>query len=733
MSLIASRKSEPEMNLAEFVIRIEALNANVNIPLLRRAYEFSEAAHDVQKRASGEPFFNHCIQTAFILAEQHLDTATLAAGLIHDVVEDTRYSIKAVKDEFGEEIALLVDGVTKMEDVQFKSSADLQVQYFRKMLLSMADDIRVIIIKLADRLHNMRTLEYLKPEQQARIARETREVYAPLAHRFGMAKIKWELEDLSLKYLDADAYNELVEKIAVSRDEREAYIRQVAQPLSEALANEGITAEITGRAKHFDSIYRKMKKRHKPVEEIYDLLAIRALTGSERECYHVLGIVHSLWTPVIDRFHDYIATPKTNMYQSLHTTVIGPRGRTVEIQIRTHEMHWIAEYGIASHWLYKEGRQKADETDRRIAWLREVLEWQKEATDSSEFMDFLKTDLFRDEIYVFTPRGELKPLPRGATPIDFAFAVHTEVGYRCTGAKVNGRIVPLSSELHNSDEVQIITSPRHNPSPDWLQVVKTAKARAKIRTYLKRARFEESVGLGREMLFRELKKRRITMPSDNQLDDLAMSLSFSGHETLLAQIGDGTCSLSHVINKIAPEKEKPQPKTIVARFIDRARSKSAVRIQDMDQLMFRFAGCCQPVPGEQVIGYITRGRGITVHRADCPNALALAAETERKIEVKWDVAPDRSFLVQFSLIVENRGKILSEITNAISELDTEIRLAEISGNAQAGTGRFILEIKNLKHLKRVQNKIKAVKGVLAVERTHGLDADLQSESDKVGE
>ncbi len=727
MHVITPRKSEPEMNLAEFVIRIEALNANVDIPLLCRAFEFSDAAHQGQKRASGEPFFNHCIQVALILAEQHLDTATLAAGMIHDVVEDTQYSMVAVKEKFGGEIALLVDGVTKMADVRFKSYADEQVQYFRKMLLSMADDIRVIIIKLADRLHNMRTLQYLTSEQRKRIARETREVYAPLAHRFGMARIKWELEDLSLKYLDPDTYNELVEKISLSREEREAYIREIVRPLSEALGREGITAEITGRPKHFDSIYRKMKKRKKPVEEIYDLLAIRVLTDTERECYHALGLVHSLWTPVIDRFHDYIATPKTNMYQSLHTTVIGPRGRTIEIQIRTHNMHRTAEYGIASHWLYKEGRQTADETDRRIAWLRQVLEWQKETTSPAEFMELLKTDLFREEIYVFTPKGELKPLPRGATPIDFAFAVHSEVGYQCTGAKVNGRIVSLDAELHNGDEVQIITSPHHKPSPDWLNVVKTTKARSKVRQYLKRARFEESVCLGREILTRELKKRRIALVPDAQLDDLAMALSYSGHETMLGGLGDGTLSLGHVVNKIAPEPGKAAPKSIVSRFISRARGTSGVRIQNMDQMLFRFAGCCQPVPGEQVIGYITRGRGITVHRADCPNALALMENSERKIEVEWDVEPGRLFLVQLSLIVENRGNILSEITKGISEAEANIRLAEVTGDSQTGTGRFLIEITNLKHLKRVTSKIKAVKGVISVERTRGLDADLPEE------
>ncbi len=728
MSIKPPSKVEPDMNLAEFVIRIEALNSNVDIPLLRRAYEFTEAAHRGQKRASGEPYINHCIEAALILAEQHLDTATLAAGLIHDVVEDTRFSIEAIASEFGEEIALLVDGVTKFEDVEFRNYAEEQVGYFRKMLLSMATDIRVIIIKLADRLHNMRTLEYLRPEKQRRIALETREVYAPLAHRFGMARIKWELEDLALKYLDPAAYNDLDKKVSLRREEREAYIKEVSIPLSEALTREGIRVEITGRAKHFDSIYRKMAKRQKPFEEIFDLLAIRVITETDRDCYHVLGLVHSLWTPVIDRFHDYIATPKTNMYQSLHTTVIGPRGRTVEIQIRTHAMHRTAEYGIASHWLYKEGRQDADEADRRIAWLREVLEWQKDTTNPSEFMELLKTDLFREEIYVFTPQGELKPLPRGATPVDFAFAVHTEVGLKCNGAKVNGRIVPLNATLHNGDEVKIITSPNRKPSRDWLNFIKTTKARSKIRGYLKKVRFEESAKLGREMLSRELKKHRAKMPNDNALDDVAMALSFTDNETMLAQIGEGTYSLPHVINRILPETALKKPKSRIGSFIEKARGTSGIRIQNMGQMMFRFAGCCQPVPGESVIGYITRGRGITVHRADCPNALALAEEPERRIDVEWDVEPGRAFLVQLSLVVEGRKNILNDITNAITDLETEIRLAEVETNAQAGTGRFVIEITNIKHLKRVIRKIKSVKGVISVERTRGLDADLLADS-----
>ncbi|MEW5700812.1 MAG: bifunctional (p)ppGpp synthetase/guanosine-3',5'-bis(diphosphate) 3'-pyrophosphohydrolase [Candidatus Zixiibacteriota bacterium] len=710
-----------EMNLAEFIIRVEAENANVDVSLLRRAYEFSEIAHHGQKRESGEPYINHCLAVAMILAEQHLDTATIAAGLIHDVVEDTAHGLDAVRERFGAEIADLVDGVTKISGIQFKSYAEEQVEYFRKMLVSMARDIRVIIIKLADRLHNMRTLEFLDAGKQHRIAAETREVYAPLAHRFGMARIKWELEDLSLKYLHPGVYRELVEKVELRREEREAYIGEVTTPLGAALAREEIRADISGRAKHLDSIYRKMVKRRKAFEDIYDLIAIRVITGTERDCYHALGVVHTLWTPVVDRFHDYIATPKTNMYQSIHTTVIGPRGRMVEIQIRTHLMHYTAEYGIAAHWLYKEGKREFARGDRQMGWLREVLEWQKETRDPKEFLELFKTDLFQDEIYVFTPRGELKPLPVGATPVDFAYAVHTAVGHHCIGARVNGRIVPLTHALASGDEVEIITGTQPHPSRDWLTFVRTTRARAKIRQYFNRTGFEQSLELGKDMFARELKRLRLPHPSETQMTDWAMSMSYSDADAMLAAVGSGTVSVSTLINRLRP-KEEDVPKTAPPpSFVDRARKTRGIRIQHLDNMMFRFANCCQPVPGERVVGYITRGRGVTVHRADCPNILALVDQPERRLEVQWDVRADQSFLVRLELTLENRKNLLRDITDAISDAETNIQSVSITGDQSTGTGTLVIEVRNLRHLSDIIRRIRAVDGVLSVERSSGRD------------
>jgi len=709
--------SQPEFNLAEFIIQVESLKANIDITLLRRAYEFSDRAHKGQKRESGEPYINHCLAVGMILAEQRLDSATIAAGLIHDVVEDTAYGLDAVRAEFGEEIALLVDGCSKISGVKFQSRAELQVEYFRKMLVSMAVDIRVIIIKLADRLHNMRTLSAVPPEKQRRIAEETRDVYAPLAHRFGMARIKWELEDLALKYLHPGVYDELVRKIDLSRDERNAYIDEVKIPLEIALKREGINTTITGRAKHFDSIYRKMVRRNVRLEDIYDLLAIRVITDTERDCYHTLGIVHAMWTPVVDRFHDYIATPKTNMYQSLHTTVIGPRGRMVEIQIRTQEMHYTAEYGIAAHWLYKEGKHHADSTDRQMGWLREVLEWQKETADPKEFLDFFKTDLFQEEIYVFTPKGELKPLPRGATPVDFAYAVHSEVGHRCVGARVNGRIVPLSHELRSGDEVQIITGPRPHPSQDWLAVAHTSRARSKIRSYLRKTGFEQSLALGREILSRELKRLRLESPSESALTDLAMGLSYSDSDSMLAAIGSGTLSILSVMHRLAPQADTRQKSSVVQRIVERARRPRGVKIQNMDNMMFRFANCCQPVPGERVVGYITRGRGVTVHRADCPNVASFIDHPERRLAVEWDVSEGQTFLVRLVASLENRKNMLRDISQAISETETNICSASISGDRSTGIGEFVVEVRNLRHLNDVVRKVRSVPGVMAVERS----------------
>jgi len=711
------------MNLAEFIIKIESFNANVDIPLLRKAYEFSDKAHRGKFRESGDPYIQHCLEVAFILAEQHLDSATIAAGLLHDVVEDTDVTIEQVKEEFGEEIALLVDGVTKIGELRFKSLEEEQVEYFRKMLLSMAKDIRVIIIKLADRLHNMRTLGSLDKEKQKKIATETREVYAPLAHRFGMARVKWELEDLSLKYLDPEAYNELVRKVNARIEDREAYIREITEPLKRELEKAGINAEIAGRPKHFDSIYRKMKKRGKPFEEIYDLFAIRIIVNSEGDCYHTLGIVHTLWMPVADRFHDYVALPKSNMYQSLHTTVIGPRGKMVEIQIRTYQMHRTAEYGIAAHWLYKEGRREPDESDKQMTWLREVLEWQKDLTNPSEFLEYLKIDLFRDDIFVFTPRGELRQLPKGSTPLDFAYSVHTDVGNHCIGAKVNGKMVPLNTVISSGQEVEVITSPHQNPSQDWLKIVKTPRARSKIKHWLRQKGYEGSVNLGKEILERELKKHSLKPLSEQELSDLAMRLNFRDSEALFFGLGNGSFSIQPILNKLVPsEKQKEAKPSIIKRFVDKARGGArGVKVGGMGNMMFRFALCCQPVPGEEIVGFVTRGRGVSIHRSDCPNALQMLLEDERKMEVEWDVGKDQSFMVKLDILVEDRKNILRDITQAIGDTDTNVRGAEIKGGETTAIGNFIIEVKNINHLNKTLKKIKKVKGVIQVERAKGVE------------
>ena len=721
------------MNLAEFIIGVESFNANIDIPLIRKGYEFSAKAHSGQYRESRKPYLEHCLEVAFILAEQHLDSATIAAGLLHDVVEDTDVTIEKIREEFDDEIAELVDGVTKIGELKFKSLEEEQVEYFRKMLLSMAKDIRVIIIKLADRLHNMRTLDSLDKNKQRKIAQETREVYAPLAHRFGMARIKWELEDLSLKYLDSEAYDELVRKISARREDREAYIREITEPLKRELDEAGIEAEITGRAKHFDSIYRKMKKRQKPFEEIYDLFAIRIIVDSEGECYHALGIVHTLWMPVADRFRDYIALPKSNMYQSLHTTVIGPRGKMVEIQIRTHQMHRTADYGIAAHWLYKEGRREPDESDKQMTWLREVLEWQKDLTNPSEFLEYLKIDLFRDDIFVFTPKGELRQLPKGSTPLDFAYAVHSEVGHHCMGARVDGKMVPLNTILSSGQEVEVITSAHQSPSQDWLKIVKTPRARSKIRHWLRQKRYEESVNLGKEILERELKKQHQKFPSDSELSDLAMGLNFCDSEAMFFALGNGNVSMKHILTKLTPpEKQKEVKPSIIGKFVDKARGGTkGIRVGGMGNMMFRFAGCCQPVPGEGIVGFVTRGRGVSIHRSDCPNALQMMMEDERKVEVRWDVGKDQSFMVKLEVLVEDRKNMLRDITQAISDADTNVRGAEIKGEEITSTGSFIIEVKNINHLNRTLKKIKKVKGVIQIERSKGIERVEETQKDEI--
>jgi GTP pyrophosphokinase len=716
-----------KMNLAQFIIFIESFNANINIPLIRKAYEFSDKAHAAQVRETGDPFIEHCLEVAFILAEQHMDSTTIAAGLLHDVVEDTPATLDDIRKEFGDEIAHMVNGLTKLSGLSYKSTTDKQVEYFRKMLLSMSEDIRVIIIKLADRLHNMRTLAPLDQARKTAIATETREIYAPLAHRLGMAKIKCDLEDLAFATLEPKNYASLEKKLREGSEEREAYIKEVSEPLGQALEKEGIIAEISGRAKHLDSIWRKMQKRQVPFEQIYDLFAIRAVVENEKDCYHALGVVHSTWKPVMERFHDYIANVKSNMYQSLHTTVIGPRNRMVEIQIRTKAMHYRAEYGIAAHWLYKEGKRRYDESDKRMAWVREVLEWQKELTSSEDFLEFLKVDLFQDDIFVYTPTGELKHLPKGSTPLDFGFSIHSDVGFHCTGAKINGKFVPLTTPLESGQMVEIQTSPHQHPSIDWLKIVKTGAAKSKIKHWIVQQGYAQAVSLGREILERELRHRRVKMPPDSQLLDIAQAMGFAETDQLLAKLSAGVVSVSSILARIEPVSPPKDESLINKLALSARRHPRGIKVKGADNLMFRFGACCQPLPGENITGFITRGRGVTVHRQDCP-IMASINEPDRKIDLEWDVRLGESFLIRLEVMVHDRKNILKDITDVISALDVNVRAAEIKSERKPSVGstaigHFILEIVNAAQLKKVYDKVKKIQGVLNVERSKGLTSD----------
>jgi len=710
------------MNLAEFIISIESFNANVNINLLRRAYEFSEKAHAGQLRESGEPFILHCHGVALILAELHLDSATIAAALMHDVVEDTDVTLEQISENFDDEIAALVDGVTKLGLVKFKSREEQQVEYFRKMLLSMAKDIRVILIKLADRLNNMQTLQFLNRDRQRRIAAETKEVYAPLAHRFGIAKIKIQLEDLSLKYLEPEVYKDLARKIDLNREERNEYINSIVRPIKKALSRFGIKAEVYGRAKHIDSIYRKIRLRNVPFERIADLLAVRILVRSKPECYHAIGIVHELWSPVREKFADYIALPKANNYQSLHTAIIGPSEKIVEIQIRTQEMHRVAENGIAAHWLYKEGRQQLDKTDRQMLWLRDILDWQKDLTNPSEFLEYLKIDLFVDDIYVYTPGGEIKHLPAGATPLDFAFVVHTEVGLHCSGARVNGRITPLTTQLKSADEIEIMTSPHRHPSQDWLKIATTSQARARIRHWLKQAGHDQAVLLGREILENELKKSRLKLPAEDLLLEVAQGLSHASVEAMFFGLGNGDISVQQISSKLLPkEEDENETDSAVDLVLERVRTETGIKIEGIDNLMFRFANCCQPIPGEEVIGYITRGRGVSIHRVGCPHVQELSKQPEKLISVSWNVSREQTFVVRLQVEVSPRKNILYDITESIADSNTNVRGADINLSDVNSSGIIVVEVKNLGQLERVLKRIKKVKGIISVRRAFGGD------------
>lgn len=613
---------------SEFVSELGRIDPALDLSLIGTAHRRAVAAHAGQLRKSGDPYHTHAEETAAILAGLRLDSATVAGGLLHDVIEESYVGLQDLREEFGDEITELVDGVTKITDLKFESREREQAENFRKMLLSVVQDVRVILIKLADRLHNMRTISFLTPEQIERISRETRDIYAPLAGRFGMARIQRELDDLAFEHLEPEEARKIQDLLSTTRDERETYIEEMARPIRERLEAEGVDAAISGRAKHLASIYRKMSERGKRFEEIYDLIAVRIVTDSIGSCYRALGLVHTLFTPIHDRIKDYIAAPKLTGYRSLHTTVIGPRGHMVEIQIRSREMNEEAEVGIAAHWTYKEGGPGDEELRLRLAWVRQLLEGNVDLTDAGEFLETLKFDLYRDEIFVFTPAGDLKQLPKGATPIDFAFAIHTDVGTHCAGARVNGRLVSLKHELQSGDSVEIMTSESAHPSMDWLGAVSTSKARGKIRHHLRARADDESIVLGRRIIEREMRRLNLRA-KDVSLDDIAQGFGLDGAGHLAAAVGRGDIGPRELERKLRPA---PRGRGIVDRIARRVRRhETGVRIEGVGDLMVRFAQCCQPVPGDQIIGIITRGRGLSVHRVDCPNTFGPTIDDEHKM------------------------------------------------------------------------------------------------------
>ena len=711
----------------------DGLPERLDRELLTRAYRFSEKAHEGQKRLSGDKYVSHCVEVAKILVDLQLDSITVASGLIHDVVEDTAITIDDIEVEFGKEVAEIVDGLTKIGHLPLNSSQERQVENYRKLLLSIAKDARVILIKLADRLHNMRTLEFLPAERQKRIATETRDLYAPLAHRFGMARVRWELEDLAFKHLEPSEYKALAKKVATRRIEREKSIAQLKEPLESHLKKAAIAdVEVTGRPKHLWSIYKKMKKWDKPYEEIYDLLAIRVLVNGVPDCYHALGVIHDQFTPLQERIKDYIAQPKSNGYQSLHTTVFGPGRQLFEIQIRTREMHRTAEYGIAAHWRFKEDSGKsADELDRALQWFRQVLELQLDAKTPDEFLEFLKLDLYQDEIFVFTPTGDVIQLPKGATPIDFAFAVHTEVGLHCQGARINGRIASLARELKNSETVEIITSPSAKPSRDWLAHVRTGRARHKIRQRLRIEEHATSVKLGREILDREIKRRRLTRPEDPELLKVARTLKLMDVNHLVASIGQGDVNVSQVLKELYPETdgvaEAPKPGPLDW-LVDKVRGTTkGVRIQGVDGMMVRYAQCCQPVPGDPVVGYVTRGRGVSIHRSDCPNLLMLIQEPERRLEIDWKELEGEKFMVRLALEATDRRGLYADLATAVSSTGTDIRSFELHSSDGHVIGELAVEVGNLAHLQKIIKAARRVKGVTEVARRERLSSDIKND------
>jgi len=712
------------IRIDDILEQVNIYNPQADLDFLKKAYVFSAKVHQGQVRLSGEPYLIHPLEVAHILAKLRLDTASVVTGLLHDTLEDTFTTLEELRENFGEEVAQLVDGVTKISKITLKTSEEDQAENFRKMILAMVKDIRVILVKLADRIHNMRTLKYQLPPKQRTIAQETLEIYSPLANRLGIEWINNELEDLGFQYLHPDIYNDIRRKIVKKEKERERYTGEVKRIITKKLFEYKIEAEVMGRPKQTYSIYKKMNAQDIDFDQVYDLTAFRIIVNSVRQCYEALGIVHSLWKPVPGKFKDYIGLPKANRYKSLHTTVIGLYGERMEIQIRTRDMHRVAEEGIAAHWKYKEGKFTEGEDDKRINWLRQLLEWQRELQDNSEFLETVKMDLYPNDVYVFTPKGEVKEFPRGATPVDFAYSIHTDIGHRCIGAKVGGRLVPLKYQLKSGDSMEILTSPNHQPSKDWLKFVKTSRAQTKIRQWIKKEQRERSIALGREICEKEFRKFSLNLAKllkSGEIQKVANDFGFQSVDDLMASVGYGKISSKQIAGKlIPPEKLEAGDKKKESRIekiiqLVQKKPQDAIQIKGMDDMMFRFASCCNPLPGDKITGFITRGRGITIHTADCSNVLN--SDPQRKVKVEWDLRHKQTHPVRIRVTCADRKGLLADISSSITSNEANITNAQLNTtHDKRAICTFAVEIKDLNHLRKVIVSLEKIKGIVTVER-----------------
>jgi GTP diphosphokinase / guanosine-3',5'-bis(diphosphate) 3'-diphosphatase len=717
-------KYETVTDIDQLLDRLQAYQPDADLGLVRKAYAFSLKAHEGQTRHSGEPYVKHPVAVAGVLTSLKTDVTAIVAGLLHDTLEDTVATADELEREFGKEVVHLVDGVTKIGKITFRSSEEKQAENFRKMVLSMADDIRVVIIKLADRLHNMRTLEHLKESKRLEIAQETLEIYAPLANRIGIGWVKNELEDLCLKHLKPEAYETLRVSVAKRDEDRQQYIQEVQALVEKALAENGLVGAVHGRPKHLYGIYQKMKKQSISFGEVYDLTALRIITDTKMNCYALLGVIHSLWRPLPGRFKDYIAIPKSNLYQSLHTTVVGPKGEHVEFQIRTEEMHRVAEYGIAAHWKYKEQGRLHDKDSKAFGWLRQFIEWQTDLPDNRQFMDSVKLELFHDVVYVFTPKGIVKELPKGATPVDFAYAIHTEVGDHCVGAKVNGKIVPLRHEVTSGDTIEILTSSNQTPHRDWLKFVRTSRAKTKIKHWIKIEEQKRSLEIGWRLLEAEIRRHGLP-PSQvfksDALLDVAKQEGYATVDELAAAVGFGHVATAQVVGRlVAPTSTgtsiQPDPVS-VPKVVGTRGVEPGVQVKGGRDLLMQLSRCCNPVPGDKILGYITRGRGLTIHSVDCPNLEALDYDRERLVEVEWDTATSSQHAVKIAVIAEDKTGVLANVSSAIAECDANISRAEImTREDRKAELDFVVEIADTSHLNRVLKAVERVEGVLTARR-----------------